>query len=483
MPARRFWQRSHPRLQTPIAIRLSRLSLVAIVGIFVAAAGVWLLVSATGLYLIRPQGDVSFWETIRQAAWAYWGPDNLLEAAGQSPAFYLLAVLNGAVSLLLPIFLLGAFVYKLLQHDPLSWRTRITLEAYPTGAFVLTARFYNRLRVDISDVRVRAWLKWIPDETVSVRRNRQLRLITQGQSGEDVTFPLAVPAEPTTVRVLLESTRDTPDPLETEGHISIQGQLVTRSTASIVLLVEGLLGESNQTFRSAQVYDLDTQLELDHYQDIPLDLLSGPEWQNFDGNQGIYIFMYGSLMRGADLEEAGISPADVHPVRLNGWVRAWNVASDPAAKNRVYYVNSEDASSSAPATRFSGHIVSLGLTRDLEKYSLGIAARVSYKILAKFDLREMDYNRVDVTNGVDWQREPAPPHRVFTYIPKRTAVSNFERRRRVGQVAIEESYFVSVEEAARERGEEFLQNYLRSARPEGVPVLSMTRVDEPPPTD
>ncbi len=66
----------------------------------------------------------------------------------------MLAVANALVSVLLPIFVLGAFVFKLFRHDPLVWRRGVTIEAHPSGYYVLAARFYNHLKVATADVRV-----------------------------------------------------------------------------------------------------------------------------------------------------------------------------------------------------------------------------------------------------------------------------------------------------------------------------------------
>jgi hypothetical protein len=166
------WKRPGPRLSAPLAIRLSRRSLPAILGIYLAIVAVWACLISIPLHLLATDGS-SFGSSLRLALWAMWGPDNLLSRSDGSFIYYAIATVNAVVGVLLPVFVLGAFVFKLFHHDPLVWREKISVEAHPSGYYVLTARFYNHFQSAAADVRVRAWLRWNPVDNRTVYRKQE----------------------------------------------------------------------------------------------------------------------------------------------------------------------------------------------------------------------------------------------------------------------------------------------------------------------
>ncbi|WP_336030202.1 gamma-glutamylcyclotransferase family protein [Geodermatophilus sp. FMUSA9-8] len=426
-----------------MAIWLSKLDLPQVVGIYVVLVLGWTLVVSLVL-LVDDGGQGGFVDLVRRAFQAMWGPDSLFAERGRSLLYYLLALVNALVSVLLPVFVLGAFVFKLFSHDPLRWRRKLTLEVHPTGYFVLAARFYNRLTVDLADVRVRAWLKWTPPDSPTVHRNKQLELLVRGQHGDEHVWPIASPAEPTTFRVVLRTTAEPGLPV-TPATIDVQGQSARRGTARLLVIVEGVMTSTNEEFRSRQEYSLRPGAidEEGIFQDIGPEVGEDAGWANFEGTQDVYVFVYGSLMRDADLTAAGLDPRDARMATLEGWQRRWNVASDPARKNRRY----RHRTAGRPV--FTGRIVSLGLERMDGAVVRGVVVRVGPRQLADFDAREQDYDRSDVSPAVSWpQRDAARPPRVFTYVPKPEALAAFRDRLGTGDLVIVRSYFESVRDAA-----------------------------------
>jgi cation transport regulator ChaC len=456
----------HPQFSSPFDVRLSKWSLPVVLVTYLIFSLVWILLVAGLLVLLeRPQPNAL--EAFRQSAWALWGPDNLFDLHGQSASFYSLAILNAVVGVLLPLFVLGAFVFKLFRHDPLVWRRSVSLEAHTMGHYVLAIRFYNGFRVPLADVQVRAWLRWRPESHPTVFRNKQLRLFVRGDGENGLAWPLAMPAEPTTVRVYLEPTSGT-YPLF-DDKILIQGEEVKRDDATIVLIAQGMASSLNEEFRSIMQYSLEG-IDEGLYQDVRPGQLEGPEWDNFDGMQTQYVFVYGSLMRHEDLRAAGLEGPEHLRATLDGWRRCWNVASDPARKNRVYR--------KADGTVFPGWVGSLGLERSEGEEVHGIVVEATPQMLANFDTREQDYDRTDVSDAIVWRKlRPSGPHRVYTYIPKPEAVREYERRRRLGgdALAIAESYFTSVKAAAAEVEGTDSADFDQAVTLHGVPVIPLVK--------
>lgn len=467
-----------PKITAPFAVRLSRWSLPVILLFYLVLVLVWALLVAVGLHLLE-RSPAGFGELLRTAFWAMWGPDNLLARPGESFGYYVLGVANALMSVLLPIFLLGAFVFKLFRHDPLRWRNSVTVEAHPSGYFMLTVRFYNQFSSDVADVNVRAWVRWVLPSDQTVYRNRSVRLWSPRQLVESREWPLAMSGEPTTARVIMceyGEEGDGVDPLNPD-QILIQDEWIPRRTGRLVVVVTGTTTGINEEFRSTKIYSLSGEsgeIQEDIFQDIDPASSDVSEWRNFDGSQKMYVFVYGSLMRDKDLQDAGIDPDDAIRVTLQGWRRRWNVASDPAAKNRVYTVTET-------GVPFPGMIGSLGVERvgpGQEGEVRGVMAPVDYRLLRKFDLREQDYNRADVTRQIafDLAPQPAEPFRVFTYVPKDSAVRDYAEPRKGELIAVRKGYYDSILDAATQSYGEVPLDLARANRgleDASVPVIAM----------
>ena len=479
---RRWTARRRPRLpplSSPLAIRLSGLLLRQVVLIYVLLTMTWISAMSGLLHLLRrPRG--SYGDDVRRALAGMWSPGDVLDVPEQSPLYYVAGVANAFVSVLLPLFVLGAFVFKLFRHDPLTWRRTMTVETTGPGWIVLAPRFFNSLTVDVADVTVRAWLRWVPAEQPNTLLNKPLQLLGLAGVSDCETFPLVQAGQPTTCWIWLDRAAPGPDPgpdpdvvdpLFTDGDgpkIRIQGDDVLRAGATIVVIAEGITPDLGEQFRSAHTYALTDGVDANgSYQDITPDVSDQAEWRRFEDTQDSFVFVYGSLMREEDLRAAGLAEHDHWPARLNGWERRWNVASDPAKKDRV--LRHPDGST------FDGYEVSLGLERCPDGFVDGVVVKVRYTTLAQFDLREEEYNRTDVSSAVDWRgRGPAVPARVYTYVPKPAAVREFQRRRLNRSMAVVGDYYTSVLEAGRAVGA-VGDDFDRVTGLDGVQVLPLSR--------
>ena len=467
----------HPVRQTPLAMLLSRLSLPAILGIYGFLTAVWILISSAALYFIDP-GTRSFGDAMRRSTWAMWGADNLLGQDGKPLLYYALGVLNGCVSIVLPVFLLGAFVFKLFRHDPLQWRSTLTIEAHPSGVFVLAARFYNKFTVDVADLRVRAWIRWIPDESETVRRNRRLELLGTLPKDIEDALPLAATGEPTTTRIRLASTSDTRDPLGSDGRITIQGESVPRRDAHLVIVIDGLTGTTNEAFHSTKTYSLASDIVTEYYQNIPLDVAGGAEWKNFDGTQLAYLFLYGSLMRAGELRALGVSAVGAPQVEISGWRRSWSVIGDAASEVRSGAV---DGGGARRDEQRAHHFVELGLVRAETRVTRGVLIEADYRLLAQLDSRRNGFCRMDVTSDVEWESRSQALDgraRVYTYVPQQQADWRFEKLKQNGLLAIDRSYWSSIEHAAQTLDERILHNLHDAEHRDELPVLDRPGADD-----
>ncbi len=452
--------RHHPLMTSPLAIRVSKWSLSFIFLAYAVVSLLWAAVVGAGCWLMTVPAE-SAPAAAREGLAALWAPENLILKPGQLIPFYLLATMNAFVSVLLPLLVLGSFVYKLFGQDPIVWRGRLSLEAsppesHPIGSFVLVARFYNQIRVDAADVRVRAWLRFTTAEyNPNVLLNKRLEFLVRGQRVEDWVLPLMRPTDVTAVRVLLCPYSESLDPV-TEKDIYVQGETVSRATASIALIAEGTLVTLNETFRSVANYQLDDEIDTDVYQDISLGTVIAKEWSNFEGVQWSYVFFYGEAMTQTALDALGVRAEDTGRARLTGWRRAWNVVDGDEAA--VSYQHADGSS-------FAGLILKLGVERsdDGVKSVLGVVARVRYPALAILDSQETEYIRTDITREIVWGTlSPNHAFRAFVYAPRTTLIDAFVKMRDGKELAISQRYLDSVRSASVEVDEECTKDLERA---------------------
>ena len=121
------------------------------------------------------------------------------------------------------------------------------------------------------------------------------------------------------------------------------------------------------------------------------------------------VFAYGSLVSAQSFEQTlGRSPAQLHPRRLDGWLRRWSVLRDNLAAEKTF--------AREPDGELPRWVVGLNIESDdaaaPELAPNGAMIEVSEAELERLDLREMRYRRVEVTGQLD---DAAGFEQVFAY--------------------------------------------------------------------
>lgn len=113
---------------------------------------------------------------------------------------------------------------------------------------------------------------------------------------------------------------------------------------------------------------------------------------------GIAVFAYGSLVSPQSFEQTlGRRPAELHPSRLSGWRRRWSVVRDNLSAEKTF---ARDSGGELPRW-----VVGLNIEPDAgvdpEMAPNGAVIEIAETELERLDLREMRYQRVDVTAAID----------------------------------------------------------------------------------
>ena len=462
--------RSHPALRHPLVGRLSRANLTSVVVVFLGATFAMVgLVAVVVSSMGRP--GRSFGYGFRFALANMWNPGDLLERDGQTAWFYLAAGIDALSGVLLPTFLLGAFVFKLFQRDPLVWRRTVSVENLG-GWPVLRFRFYNATRSPIARVEITVYARVHLTGQPGTLRNYQLPVILRsGQMAQGEEWAYGRTGVPYLVSVPLWAADDS-EGVGTDSHKSYDrllrsnaifippyGEPIAKSNVSLMLLASGVVLDTGQSFVSMAEYRADDALTFGHYQEIGVDYARPPRhwpgWENFDGNGTMYVFGYGSLTKPESVSaELGrpVGRADMASAELRGWRRAWNVGSD-ASSHPERIIHNPDGSV------FDGVVAVLGLVEGGEDDACnGAVFPVSAEDLAKLDVRERNYRRVDVTRVVTFKGKPDNCI-VFVYVPLVEAIDRLEHAAHGPQrrpVAIRKAYLEQTRAGFRLMGPEEL---------------------------
>ncbi len=186
-----------------------------------------------------------------------------------------------------------------------------------------------------------------------------------------------------------------------------------------------------------------------------------------------WVFGYGSLVDpqslGRTLARAVTPGVDFVEAELAGWGRRWN-----------YGVGHVSGSwQRADGTLIAdGVIVALGVVRAGDESANGIVARVSDLEIAALDVRERDYDRLDVTESVELLGDRtrctfAAGDRVVTYVPRRLAIERYEAARDAGRAGIRSTYWGLVDAAFAVFGADQLRRYRSSTPDPDIPVVAM----------
>jgi hypothetical protein len=175
-----------------------------------------------------------------------------------------------------------------------------------------------------------------------------------------------------------------------------------------------------------------------------------------------FLFVYGSLVVPADEAHGAV-------ITLRDHVRDWSVAMDNRLTLPGYKYYTLDSERPACHVAFLTVVPQAGATVN------GVAVPADEAALARYDHRERNYERVDVTDLV----APAPAGRVWTYVASAAGTRRYERALAEGSGVVHEGYLDAVQAGFAALGEEELARYRASTRPPPFPVLPLERHNVP----
>lgn len=181
------------------------------------------------------------------------------------------------------------------------------------------------------------------------------------------------------------------------------------------------------------------------------------------------VFAYGSLVDpGSAARTLGREPADAweegaaHAVELTGWQRRWSQARDNRRCEKTFAL---DRDGSVPDYVLGLNIERTGNPRDVVN---GLLIAVSEEELDRLDLREMRYDRVDVTDEILPRAVAARFESVTTYEAK---PEQLVLEPPAGAVVLA-SYATAVEAAFAALGAGQREEYLRTTGPHPVETIA-----------
>lgn len=185
-----------------------------------------------------------------------------------------------------------------------------------------------------------------------------------------------------------------------------------------------------------------------------------------------YVFGYGSLVSRDSLalylDGDRLNDNHVKFGCLRGFRRTWDVAMDNR-KDVPGYKVFFDAES---GDRIDGFVTFLNIRRNPASEVNGVFFPVDPETLARIDLRERNYDRIDVTEACDLDVEG----KVWAYIGSEDGVGRYRDGVESGKSVIERQYFDHVIEAFRAVGEDALARYVATTDEPQVPLRMLRRV-------
>jgi cation transport regulator ChaC len=179
------------------------------------------------------------------------------------------------------------------------------------------------------------------------------------------------------------------------------------------------------------------------------------------------VFGYASLV---SAESAAVTlgrpePLEVRPARLHGWKRRWSQARDNLRSEKTFAL----ADGRVPA-----HVLALNVERGEDPAGPvnGVLIELTEAELDRLDLREIRYDRVEVTDLIE--AEQPLPERVITYTAK---AKNFAPNLPPDTVILA-TYASAVESAFDALGDGELERYLATTGPYPVERVAATLIKD-----
>jgi cation transport regulator ChaC len=194
---------------------------------------------------------------------------------------------------------------------------------------------------------------------------------------------------------------------------------------------------------------------------------------------GALVFAYGSLVNAASVVQTLGEPLEIHaPARLRGWRRRWSTVRDNLASEKTF----------APAGGGEPFRFCLGLNIEPDANDAainGALLRLSEAQLDRLDLREMRYDRIEVTELVEAEAKAdggsaagapkvAAGARAFTYV----AEPRHHRPQPPAGAVILASYVRAVEAAFAALGAVELERYRATTDSPPVEVVEGVLVED-----
>lgn len=439
--------RKDPEISSPLAVTLSEISMVNLVLLYLLVEILLAPIFATGFYFTR-QDNASFWSCLGLSFSTLWAVADPLGVEKAAPAFYPISAVAVALGLLLPLILLGSFVFKLFKHDPLRWRNHVAVADYQ-GSPVFVVRFYNRSRQPLANLQIDVIARVrVPStsSTAQIRTNIPLNVIrNDGSHQPSGRWIYSLPGVPFSVRIPLNSTKTAAE-VAASQTIPLDGyrQLPQWEDFRLLVMVTGTSTITGSQFTSIQQYDGSRDFRLGRPSEIHADdtkyAVEWRGWENFDMPTPVYLFGYGSLISKTSAEETighSLLPEDGPlAATLIGYRRAWNLGSSKESHpERTFF--------KIDGSEYSGVVLTLGIERSAADKCLGVVIRIRPEDVRSLLRRERNYDLIEVTSSVQWESKP-DVCTVYTFTPSSQAI---ERLQRASEIVLRAEYIEIVEQA------------------------------------
>jgi len=183
-----------------------------------------------------------------------------------------------------------------------------------------------------------------------------------------------------------------------------------------------------------------------------------------------FVFGYGSLVSSESLKRyVKEDNPRFQYITIQGLRRDWSVAMDnsvdlPAYK---YYLDENDV-------RIQKYVAFLNVAFDPSKKVNGILFEVDSAKLPSLDLRERNYDRVEITHLLP---EAYRTQTVWTYMGKEESKKRFSSGYDQGKVVIHEAYLEQVMEAFISVSYAYLIQFIKETDFNNLPIIPLQRID------
>ena len=178
-----------------------------------------------------------------------------------------------------------------------------------------------------------------------------------------------------------------------------------------------------------------------------------------------HVFGYASLVR--DDDGRGTL------ARLPGYRRVWGVATDNLRAIPGYKMYLSRSDGSRPAV----YVAFIDIAPDPASVVNGVVRPVSATELELLDLRERNYDRVDVSGQIEGFQGQG---RVWTYRGSAEGRERLARGRAEGRAVVSRDYLEKVRAGFAALGPEHERAFAASSSLDDLPVLDLERLDLPP---